>query len=77
MRAPGLSCFPVKKRLRRSGGAKCVGNQDAAWEEAELEALELEEAELPEEEEPELLLSASCWAAASSSMAVRRERSFS
>ena len=59
-------------RLRRSGGAKCVGNQDAAWEEAELEALEL-----PEEEEPEPLLSASCWAAASSSMAVRRERSFS
>ena len=54
-----------------------MGNQDAAWEEAELEALELEEAELPEEEDPELLLSASCWAAASSSMAVRREGSFS
>lgn len=54
-----------------------MGNQEASWEEAELEALELEEGELPEEEEPELLLEASCRAAASSSMAARRERSFS
>lgn len=40
-----------------------MGNQEASWEEAGLEALELEEGELPEE--PELLLEASCWAAAS------------